>query len=415
MGERLRRRGPACSWEGRLREDGEWIWRSTGAKDKTAARAILREWERRAADPALAAETTATLDGILRAHLASRRARLRSAATLEYYRKKGGPLVRLLPSRIADITHATLEAYLVQRRAEGAKAPEKELGLLRSALRLAGRNGLFSRDPAKVLPELADSYEPRTRRLAPEELLGLALTLRADRAAHVVWIVATGSRLEESLRARPEDLAGGLVRIRGTKTTLSAAQVPVLPSTEVLLAWAVARAPGTSRGTLFAAWGNVRRDLAQACAALGIPSCTPNDLRRTFGSWLRVAGAEVSLVGAALRHTDSRMAERVYARLTPHELGAALSRVPPVSHAGASGGLSGQLLATAEGVIPAETVPRDGIEPPTRGFSNRESRSECAVFRGLFSSRVPRVTHGPHAGEMAAYAWAERVWAGELH
>ena len=416
MGERLRRRQPGWSWEGRVLEGGVWVWRSTGAKDKTAARSILRTWERRAADPALAAEATATLDGLLRDYLASRRARGRAAATLDYYRKKAGHLVRLLPELAADLTHAALEAYVAQRRAEGAAmAARKELGLLRSALRLARRSGLFARDPGAVLPELEGTYTPRTRRLAPEELLGLALALAPERAAHVVWIVATGSRWSESLRARPEDLSDGLVLIRGTKTTASAASVPVLPSTEHLLAWAVEQAPVTSSGRLFVSWGNVRRDLAAACARLGIAPCTPNDLRRTFGSWLRIGGAEISLVGAALRHADSRMAERVYARLTPHELGDALRRVPPAPHAGAFLGTPGHLLASRNGQNPAETVPRDGIEPPTRGFSSQESTAELPVFRGLFRERVPPTPQSAIAAEMLLYAWAERVQGEGLH
>lgn len=416
MGERLRRRQPGWSWEGRVFEGGVWVWRSTGAKDKTAARAILRTWERRAADPALAAEATATLDGLLRDYLASRRARGRAAATLDYYRAKAGHLVRLLPGLAADLTHAALEAYVAQRRAEGAaSAAAKELGLLRSALRLARRSGLFARDPATVLPELEPTYRPRERRLAPEELLGLALALPPARAAHVVWIVATGSRWGESLRARAEDVADGLVRVRGTKTATSAASVPVLPSTVHLLAWALERAARPGTGRLFAAWGNVRRDLAAACRTLGVLPVTPNDLRRTFGSWLRVGGAEISLVGAALRHADSRMAERVYARLTPHELGAALGRhVPPASHAGAGEGSLGRLLAARHPGKPAESVPRDGIEPPTRGFSIQQSGPELTVFRGLLRGRVPPVHHGAWAGELAAYAWAERVEAGEL-
>lgn len=358
MGERLRRRGRG-NWEALVHEDGVWRWRGTRCRDRSAALLVLREWERRASDPSA---RTATTEQLLRDYLTSRRARGRSAATLDYYRAKAGQLVRLLPARGEDLTHAALEAYLATRREEGAAhAARKELGLLRSALALGRRNGTFHRDPAAVVPEVEDGYRPRSRRLDPWELVGLALTLPPARAGHVVWIVATGSRWGESLRARREDVSPEAIAIRGTKTAQAAASVPVLPTTAGLLAWALERA---GEGRLWAPWANVRRDLRAACAALGIPPVTPNDLRRTFGGWLRASGAEVSLVGAALRHADSRMAERVYARLTPAELRARL--VQQSSNAGASEGVSWPLVAAAAAGNP---VPRDGIEPPTRGFS----------------------------------------------
>ena len=72
---------------------------------------------------------------------------------------------------------------------------------------------------------------------------------------------------------------------------------------------------------MFSAWSNVRRDLADACAKLGIEPVTPNDLRRTLGTWLRADGVEPQLIGAMMGHADSRMVERVYGRLPTDALG----------------------------------------------------------------------------------------------
>jgi excisionase family DNA binding protein len=52
-----------------------------------------------------------------------------------------------------------------------------------------------------------------------------------------------------------------------------------------------------------------------------IPRVSPNDLRRTLATWLRQAGVEPQLIGAMLRHTDSRLVERVYGRIPADDLG----------------------------------------------------------------------------------------------
>ena len=39
----------------------------------------------------------------------------------------------------------------------------------------------------------------------------------------------------------------------------------------------------------FRPWTNVRRGLLDACKRVGIERCSPNDLRRTYGRWMRIA------------------------------------------------------------------------------------------------------------------------------
>ena len=323
---RIRKRSPRHAYEVRVKLAGVWVWRGTGTHDRTAALAWLREHERRAADPTYAAEATATLSGILSEYLASRVARGRAEGTLHHIRTKAGHLVRLLPAPLRDLTHRRMEAYIAQRRSEGAAQTtiKKELRVLGAALKLAVRNGRISRDPASILPELEDTYQPRTRALAPWELVALAQALPPHRAAHVVWICATGARWGESLRARRADVGPASVRLRGTKTRLADRSVPVLTLTRPMLAWAMERAPGT--GMLWLAWSNVRRDLGVACRAAGIPAVTPNDLRRSLATWLRAAGVEPGLLALVLGHADGRMVERVYGRIAGDALRGALER-----------------------------------------------------------------------------------------
>jgi hypothetical protein len=82
------------------------------------------------------------------------------------------------------------------------------------------------------------------------------------------------------------------------------------------------------KGPLFASWTKIDRDLKLACKKAGVAPCSTNDLRRTFGTWMRADGLGSEL-HVAMGHVDSRMYERVYARLNPKQL-AALMTVQPV-------------------------------------------------------------------------------------
>lgn len=314
---RLRKRSPRHAYEVRVKIGDVWTWRGTRTHDRTAALAWLREHERRAADPTYAAEAAATTADAVEAYAQSRVARGRSAGTLHHVRVKSGHLLRLLPAMLRDVTHRVMERYIATRTAEGAAQTtvKKELRVAGAVLKLAARNGHLHRDPGAIIPELADPYQPRRRACTRDELHRLVNALPIDRAAHVAWIVATGSRWSESLRAHGRDVRRGEVRIHGTKTATAARSVPILELTRGLLAWALQHAPRRRDGGLFRPWSNVRRDLAQACERAGMPAVTPNDLRRTLATWLREGGVDASLVATVLGHRDSRMVERVYGRL----------------------------------------------------------------------------------------------------
>lgn len=249
----------------------------------------------------------------------------------------------------------------------------KELGALGLALRLARRAGLWRGDPAELLPVLPDGdYKPRSRWLSVEEVQRLLAELVPDRAARVAFIVATSARWGESDRATRDDvdLGRSLVRVRGTKTAAAARVVPVvLAEQRALLELALRQGEGTA--ALFAPWPNVRRDIRAACERAKIAPCSPNDLRRTFAHWLRAVGLAPALVAPAMGHVDSRMVERVYGRLEGAELGAAMRRAavahlqqPPRSRRHRADSADAE-----KAQIAAISVPRDGIEPSTRGFS----------------------------------------------
>lgn len=325
---RRRIRGKASVvWYAWIAKPGGGVKRvSTNCTDKVAATARAAELERASVDPHHAAANQASTESILSGYLASRQRLGRSAGTLHHVRIKSGHLRRLLPKRAADIDHPQVEHYADERLKEGAARTtvKKELRILKAALRHATRNKLFEGDPHAVIPEFEDGYVPRTRFLTPWELVALIAALGESdvRSAMVVFIVATSARWGEAKRAQRSDVVerGGrtFVRLRGTKTKKSAREVPMLGAAATLLAWSLERAH--TEDHLFPSWGNVRRDLYTACARAGMAPCSPNDLRRTFATWLQQAGVGNDLTAQMMGHTDSRMIELVYGRRSPDDV-----------------------------------------------------------------------------------------------
>lgn len=393
--------------------EGRREQRSTRCHDKRAAEEVARRWERDAADPAHAAARDATLTGALSLLLEDRKRRaaagLGSLETLEYYRQKAGHWVRVLehdasgayvPLRLTSLSASLVDEYLHQRRSESATEHtlHKELVTLRASLKLAKRRGQYLGDLGAVLPiGHSPAYVPRTRWLAPDELQRVLAQLDAGRAACVAFIVATGARWGEAVTARRADVAAdhAEVLLRGTKTKAARRVVPI-PSRAAreLLAYALEHADGADYaaahadteadpGLLFAPWGNVIRDLKAACKRAQIPTASPNDLRRTCATWLRASGATPDLIGTFLGHTTSVMAERVYAQLSPSQLGERIR----VSLGESAGGLS----AGVAGVAP--------LAGPARLLAPPASEKAAAISR--LSSRARPDSNGRPAASKA--------------
>ena len=129
-----------------------------------------------------------------------------------------------------------------------------------------------------------------------------------------------------SIRREDVRLDLGTVTIRGTKTDKSDRVVPVLSLTRPFLAAALAW--GEHAGRLVQRWTNVGRDLPGLLVGLGYQRATPNDLRRTFASWLVQNGVDLFTVSKLMGHNSTRMVERVYGKLTPENMAAAVAAVP---------------------------------------------------------------------------------------
>ncbi len=382
----------------------------------------------------------------------------RSKDTAEFYRKKAGHLSRLFEHdsegrhqsfHLLDLKPRHVDAYCTRRREEGVAANtiSKELITLRAALKLARRAGIWQGEIDAILPvAYAPEYKPRTRYLTREELSLLLGQLLPDRAARVAFIVATSACWRETELAQRGDITRDLstVLIRGTKRASRYRTVPIVTEEQLrLLTYAQKHAEGVD-GLLFLKWQNVRRDLHAACDRANIsPPCSPNDLRRTCATWLRAAGTPTDLIAPVMGHKDGRMVERVYGRLDPHLLAERIRAAigpeqcrSPLGSRDDKGYIESDTQGadcinsasdTVDGVDPVRRirrpvwvrgggleneksrsnqedlsgfgggfkVPRDGVEPPTRGFSVPSTLYACPRrardsrrFRYTFASKV---------------------------
>ena len=290
----------------------------------------------------------ATLGHVLGAFIGAREGLaergIRSTATVDYYLKKAGVLRGYFEPDgsgfpIARLTGDLIEQYIETRRHEADDTTiGKELALLKGALKAAKKRHEYEGDIDMVFvtPDDFDSgYKPRKTFLSREQLATLIEQLPAQRAAVVAFIVATTCELRALGFAMRTDVTYDgkrptEVQVHGTKRETRERAVPIVTDDqERLLRFALQHADGTD-GRLFSSWSNIRRDLREAVDRANeierkagrrpLPYVSPNDLRRTAGSWLRASGIALDHVGKVMGHKDSKMVELVYGQLTTNEL-----------------------------------------------------------------------------------------------
>ncbi len=299
---------------------------STGYIDEKAASAWCDEQERKHSNPRYAAAAAATLGPGVVAYFAELRQRKSSDGTAKKETTLTGHLVRMWGK---DLLLSRIDAKLVEeliaaREGEGASeiTVSMLLGTLRGILKVARHHGLWRGELAEVMPiRYSKNHTPKKRAPSPAEAKALLAQLHRYRAAHVAYILATGCRISESFKARRKDVdvARNTVHIHGTKTSYADDDIPITSVSREWLTFALENAPG--KDLLFSPWGKYWRDIRAACKRAEIAPVTPNDLRRAFGHWHKLAGAHIPDVARMLRHGDDKLAQTTYARLPGEELG----------------------------------------------------------------------------------------------
>lgn len=238
--------------------------------------------------------------------------------------------------------------------------------------------------------------------------------LEEDRRDYVLVMCQTGARLKElhGIHADNVDLQRHTLFIAGTKTKKARRTVPLTAAAAEALARRMQRFP---HGLLFPVWGKVQRDLYAACLRIerrlnpelqpkatrrsgarksvqnpkGMPvpkrdrtrppipfdPVTPNDLRRTYASWLAQAGVPMLHAMKLMGHGSTQMLERVYAQLAPEHLQEAVALLP-------------REVTMAAGVT---------VEVSERELNVDELKAEVARLREALNAEPRQEALGPRA------------------
>jgi len=374
MGEHLFRRGKI--WYGWVYEaTGERTKFSTGCTDKAAARLVLAQRERGAADPDTARKKCATLGDAIALLIEDRTSLVktgkRSEATVSFYETCARSWYLYAGRHAANVDSKTgdkeltaeqrehlidlgkrvalmdasderfVDAFILYRRANGVteNTISKDRTTFRASLRLAKRARIWTGDLELLFPRGFDAgYKPNRTFLTRGQGVALLDAFLAvptghgseklpypHRRALLAFILATGADWSDVFRARREDIGDELVRVRGTKTANRDRQVPIVTDWQRdLLAYTATHADGKD-GLLFSPWKCAHRALIAACARSGVPRVSPKRLRHTFAHWMKEAGVQHSELFVAMGHADTTMLDRVYGRTEGDELHRAMT------------------------------------------------------------------------------------------
>lgn len=385
---RLEKRGQVWWAVGYDAKGNRWR-KSTRQHGRRAAEVVAAELERKYSLDANPAEDH-TLGEALEVMIAHAKRRGRSPKTIEFLTTKARHVARLMGKSIlcSEIEPKHSLKFMHQRLDEGAHlhTVQKEIRILVQALRRAIKLGEYvpKIDPRLLKPEeLEGAYEPRERWLTVDEYERFLREFEPGRTNHkrtqdrrdyiIVWTL-TGVRESElyNLKARDVDLVKRVWHVQGTKTksksskALASAKrtIPIPPRVAEVLERRLKLAQQP-----FPRWLTCTRDMFAACLRIEqalnpeldivrgvrgedgkefaqrrsnrvtskrerVPPpnpfdpVTPNDLRRTYASWLAQEGVPLHTAAKLMGHGSTAMLERVYARLAHGTLRDAVAKLP---------------------------------------------------------------------------------------
>ncbi len=269
----------------------------------------------------------------------------KAEGTREMYREKGRRIHATMGDPfVSEVSRDMLSGYIKRRLSDepghGNASPhtvQKELITIRRALRESHERGILAVMPA--MPRHSPKYQPRETWLTPEQFELLAAELEPKRRLWASIAALAGGSFGEVERAEwgRVEFDNNRMLLPGTKRETRRRWVPISPA----LRHRLEVVPKKERvGCIVEPWSNVRRDLHVAVKnvnrsaeagcdpRLPLPLVSPNDLRRTFASWLVQNGVPLLTVATLMGHSSTRMVEKVYGKLSKANLDSAIAALP---------------------------------------------------------------------------------------
>jgi integrase len=256
---------------------------------------------------------------------------------VEFTRQKGIVEKYLIPffgsMRLATVRNSDVIRYVNARMGAGISDGSliKETGTLKRLFSIAVDQDKIAASPATKLKDyLPKAPEGRNRYLKPKEL-GLVLRSCPEWLRPIVGLaVSLGTRRGELLAVRWEDvnMTSGKVHLRKTKNGKERDVFLNDLARQVLISMGAGK---QKRGLVFpdVTPAQVTVAFIRACDAAGIEDFSFHDLRHTFASQLRMAGADLHDLKELMGHADLRMTTR-YAHLSADHLESAAKRLDGV-------------------------------------------------------------------------------------
>jgi integrase len=228
------------------------------------------------------------------------------------------------------LTDDDIKEYIIARRKHVYRGRpisdatiRKEIGRLFEALRFAKRKKKWAGEIEQLrMPRMLAPDQPKKRYLREAEYIAILEHIPIKRRDYIVMWCHTGARYSELFRIEAQhidesDPSKPRVYLTGRKGRVEYKERWV-PLSADALEIVTERAKRFPTGPLFPdLWHNthVRKALAKACQRVGVPPCSPNDLRRTFATWYGRVGKKEDLKAMMGHSPSSKLVDHVYRQL----------------------------------------------------------------------------------------------------
>lgn len=255
---------------------------------------------------------------------------------------------RVLPTHgdtaLVDLTTEDLQEWLGSlvprnatreaKRAAQATA-ERYWNNYHAALELAFREGKIASNAAwQRVVSFKNVDQPGMRNLSEAEARDVLKHARDDVRDLLAAYLLTGARVSELLTLTVDRVEGARILVRSSDAKSGRARSLMLNEYAAALFSRLTDGKAPTAHVFTLNGGSavqprvLQRRLAEACAAAGVPSATPRDLRRSFGSLLINRDVRLEIVSALLGHADLRITQRHYAHLLNPTVAEGLAKLP---------------------------------------------------------------------------------------